>query len=110
VSREALTEAASTLRAGRTTLGHLDEGVANITRLTAPDSGPLLALTRASEELANTARALRDTAGEDSASAVHLNEMMKETTAAARALRALAETLETQPESLLHGRAGAEDH
>ncbi len=109
VSREALAEAATTLRAGRNTLTRIDEGVHNIAELTKADSGPVLALTQASQELANTARALRETVGEDSASAVHLNEMMKETTAAARALRALAETLETQPESLLHGRSGAED-
>jgi hypothetical protein len=35
--------------------------------------------------------------------------MMKETTAAARALRALAEAIETQPESLLHGRSTPEN-
>ena len=35
--------------------------------------------------------------------------MMQETTAAARALRVLAEAIETQPESLLKGRSSAED-
>jgi paraquat-inducible protein B len=108
-SRDALTEAASTLRAGRETLSHIDESAGNIAKLTRPDAGPILALTEASKELAATARALRETAGEDSSSAVNLNEMMKETTAAARALRALAEAIETQPESLLHGRSDRED-
>ncbi len=109
VSRDALTEAANTLRAGRETLTRVDEGASNVAKLTRADSPPILALTRASEELAATAKALRDTAGEDSAATVNLNTMMQETTAAARALRVLAEAIETQPESLLKGRSSAED-
>ena len=42
--------------------------------------------------------------GEDSLTATRLNAVLKETSAAARALRVLAEAIETQPESLLSGR------
>ena len=106
VTRTALEESAATLTAGRHTLAVINAGAANIAALTHADAGPVLALTRASEELATTARSLREISGEDSTTTTRLNEVLKETTAAARALRALAETIETQPESLLTGRRG----
>ena len=49
-------------------------------------------------------RSLRAMSGEDSVTTTRLNAVLKETTAAARALRVLAEAIETQPESLLSGR------
>jgi len=105
-TRLTLEESAETLRAGRETLTRIDEGARNVAALTSGDSGPLLAITRASEELAKTATALRDAAGENSSTYYQLNAMLEETTAAARALRLLAEALETQPESVLTGRGG----
>ena len=105
-TRSALDESAATLQVGRKTLASIDAGAANIAALTRADAGPVLALTRASEELAATARSLRDVSGEHSTTTTRLNEVLKETTAAARALRVLAEAIETQPESLLNGRRG----
>ena len=103
-TRGALEESTATLKAGRQTLASIDAGAANIAALTRADAGPVLALTRASEELAATARSLRAMSGEDSVTTTRLNAVLKETTAAARALRVLAEAIETQPESLLSGR------
>ena len=103
-TRGALEESTETLKAGRNTLANIDAGAANIAALTRADAGPVLALTRASEELAATARSLRAISGEDSVTTTRLNAVLKETTAAARALRVLAEAIETQPESLLSGR------
>lgn len=103
-TRGALEESTETLKAGRKTLANIDAGAANIAALTRADAGPVLALTRASEELAATARSLRAISGEDSVTTTRLNAVLKETTAAARALRVLAEAIETQPESLLSGR------
>lgn len=103
-TRTALDQSSATLQAGTRTLASIDAGAANIAALTRADAGPVLALTRASEELAATARSLREMSGEDSPATTRLNELMKETSAAARALRVLAEAIETQPESLLTGR------
>lgn len=105
-TRMTLEESAETLRAGRATLARIDEGAQNVVALTRGDSGPMLAITHASEELAKTATALREVAGENSSTHYQLNEMLEETTAAARALRLLAEALEARPESLLRGRRG----
>lgn len=107
-TRSALEESTATLRAGRRTLAHLDEGARNVAALTRADSPPLLALTRASEELANTGRAIRAAIGENSATQYQISEMLEETAAAARALRLLAEALEAHPESVLSGRRGDE--
>ena len=107
--RTALDEAAITLRSGRETLAHIDEGARNVAQLTRPDGPTLLALTQASQELARTSRALHDSMGEDSATAVQLGETLKQVTATARSLRVLAESIENQPESLLKGRAAKED-
>jgi paraquat-inducible protein B len=104
-TRSALQESAETLRAARATLTRIDESAANVAALTRPDAGPLLALTRASDELAATARTLREATGDDSSTRYRLDEMLEETAAAARALRLLAEALETNPESVLKGRA-----
>jgi paraquat-inducible protein B len=108
VTRTTLEESAATLRAGRQTLQRIDEGAANVAALTRGDSGPMRAITRASEELAETARALRAATSENSTTHYQINEMLEETTSAARALRLLAEALETQPESVLTGRGGDE--
>lgn len=105
-TRLTLEESAETLRAGRQTLARIDEGAQNVAELMRGDSGPMLAITRASEELANTAKALREAAGENSSTHYQLNEMLEETTSAARALRLLAEALETDPQSVLTGRGG----
>lgn len=105
-TRTALDESTETLKVGRHTLATIDAGAANIAALTRADAGPVLALTRASDELAATARSLRAMAGEDSTTTTRLNELLKETTAAARAMRVLAEAIETQPESLISGRRG----
>lgn len=105
-TRVTLEESAETLRAGRQTLARIDAGARNIAELTRGDSGPMLAITRASEELATTAKSLRETTGENSATHYQINEMLTETAAAARALRLLAEALEAQPESMLTGRGG----
>ena len=103
-TRSALEESTETLKAGRKTLASIDAGASNIAALTRADAGPVLALTRASEELAATARSLRAMSGEDSVTTARLNAVLKETTAAARALRVLAEAIDTQPDSLLRGR------
>jgi paraquat-inducible protein B len=108
VTRAALDESAATMRAGRATLSRIDEGAANLAALTRPDAGPLLAVTHASDELATTAKMLREAAGESSATHYHMNEMLTEMTAAARALRLLAEALESDPQSVLTGRSHEE--
>jgi len=108
VTRTALDESAATMRAGRATLSKIDEGAANLAALMRPDAGPLRAVTQAGEELAATAKTLRDAAGESSSMHFQLQEMLEETTAAARALRLLAEALEADPQSVLTGRGHEE--
>jgi paraquat-inducible protein B len=108
VTRAALDESAATMRAGRATLAHIDEGARNVAALTRPDAGPMRAVTQAGDELAATAKTLREAAGENSATHYQLNELLAETTAAARALRLLAEALESDPQSILTGRGHEE--
>ena len=108
VTRVALDESAATMQAGRATLARIDEGATNLAALTRPDAGPLRAVTQAGDELAATAKMLREAAGENSAAHYQLNEMLAETTAAARALRLLAEALESDPQSILTGRGQEE--
>jgi len=108
VTRKALEQSADTMRAGQATLARIDQGAANVAALTRADAAPVLAVTRASEELAATAKSLREAAGESSTMHDRLNEMLEETTAAARALRLLAEALETDPQSVLTGRSHEE--
>ncbi|OGQ85545.1 MAG: hypothetical protein A2512_00810 [Deltaproteobacteria bacterium RIFOXYD12_FULL_56_24] len=66
---------------------------------------PMVAsLSKTSDELARTAKALQGLAGEGSPTIEHLDTALQEISRAARALRLLAETLEQQPEAVLHGK------
>jgi len=64
----------------------------------------LQATTRAIREAEKTIESLQSTAGEDSALVHALTGALTELTAASRSIRILAETLESQPESLLRGK------
>ena len=108
-TRSVLQESSETLRTSREALAQITEGARNLTALTRPDAAPIVALTRASEELARTARALRDATGEESPANVQLTEALRQIAASARALRTLAEAIESQPESLLKGRMTKEE-
>jgi paraquat-inducible protein B len=71
---------------------------------------PMVAsLTKTSEELAKTAKALQALTGEGSPTMEHLNSALQEVSRAARALRFLAETLEQQPEAVLKGKRPIEE-
>ena len=108
-TRSVLQESAETLRTSREALAQITEGARNLTALTKPDAAPIVALTSASEELARTAKALREAMGDESPANVQLTEALKQIAASARALRTLAEAIESQPESLLKGRSPRED-
>jgi paraquat-inducible protein B len=64
----------------------------------------LEATTQAIHEAEKTMESLQSTAGEDSALVHALTRALTELTAASRSIRILAETLESQPESLLRGK------
>ena len=64
----------------------------------------LEATTRAIYEAEETIASLQSTAGEDSPLVHALTHALTELTAASRSIRILAETLESQPESLLRGK------
>jgi len=61
-------------------------------------------LTRASEELARAAGAVRNLTGQESPTVANVNAALKEIARAANALRLLAETLEQQPEAIWRGK------
>jgi paraquat-inducible protein B len=104
-TREALAESTETIRASRTTLARIDEGAANFAALARPDSPLLQSVTHAGEDMAAAARALRAAADDNSTTRLRLDELLEETASAARALRLLAEALETDPRSVLTGRS-----
>jgi paraquat-inducible protein B len=67
----------------------------------------LEATTRAIQEAEETIVGLQSTTGEDSPLVHALTGALAELTAASRAIRILAETLESQPESLLRGKSSS---
>jgi paraquat-inducible protein B len=73
----------------------------------APDAAlgqGLQSIRRAADELAKTAAALRGATGDDAALVQGLERAASDVSRAARAVRELAEQLESQPESLIRGR------
>lgn len=67
----------------------------------------LEATSRAIHEAEETIASLQSTAGEDSALVHELTSALAELAAASRSIRILAETLESQPESLLRGKGSS---
>jgi paraquat-inducible protein B len=68
-------------------------------------SGPLLEnFNRLTEELTNAAQAVHELSREDAPLVVHFDDMLQDVARAARVLRALAQTLEEQPDALFWGR------
>lgn len=72
--------------------------------LLAPGSPLHSSVLGAADELARTASALRATTGDDSASLQSVQRAMADVSRAARAVRALADQIEQQPQSLIRGR------
>ena len=66
-------------------------------------------LTRASDELAGAAKAVRSLAEAESPTVQNVNQTLKETARAAEALRKLAELLEQQPDAILRGKRKVEN-
>lgn len=67
----------------------------------------LRSLREAAEEARDGAAALRSLVGPDSRTRADLGLLLREASAAARALRGFAELLQRRPEALLRGRSGA---
>ncbi len=72
--------------------------------LLAPGSPLHSSVLGAADELARTATALRAATGDDSASLQSVQRAMADVSRAARAVRALADQIEQQPQSLIRGR------
>ena len=90
-------------------LGHLHGALANLDQITAevrPQAGPLAAkLTQAADDLDQAATAARRALGGGGAPAdASLPETLQQITAAARALRTLADDLDRHPEAVLKGK------
>jgi paraquat-inducible protein B len=77
---------------------------AEVGPLAAGLEGTLAAARQAIGEAEGTITGLQKTAGEDSALVHALTEALNELSAASRSLRTLAESLESQPESVLRGK------
>lgn len=104
-TREAVAETGAAIRASRSTMERIDEGAANFATMTRPDGALLQSVARASEDMAATARALRAATDDTSVTRQRIDALLEETASAARALRLLAEALETDPQSILTGRS-----
>ncbi len=87
-----------------TTARSLTLGSAAVTQAMAPDSALMIKLQSAAAEVANAAAALRGAAGSEDGVVRQASLAMQDLSRAARALRALADSLEQQPQSLLRGR------
>ena len=68
----------------------------------------LEALTQAMDGFTAVAHSTQALVGRDSPAVNELRRLLREATAAMRSLRALADTLERNPESLLRGRSGGQ--
>ncbi|THD79316.1 MAG: MCE family protein [Phenylobacterium sp.] len=91
-------------------LGHLHAALANLDQITAdvrPQAGPLAAkLAQAADDLDQAAAAARRALGGGGAAAdASLPDTLQQITAAARALRTLADDLDRHPEAVLKGKA-----
>jgi paraquat-inducible protein B len=90
-------------------LGHLHATLANLDQITAdvrPQAGPLAAkLTQAAGDLDQAAAAAKRALGDGGGAAdASLPETLQQITAAARALRTLADDLDRHPEAVLKGK------
>jgi paraquat-inducible protein B len=90
-------------------LGHLHAALANLDQITAdvrPQAGPLAAkLAQAADDLDQAATAARRALGGGGAAAdASLPDTLQQITAAARALRTLADDLDRHPEAVLKGK------
>jgi ABC-type transporter Mla subunit MlaD len=90
-------------------LGHLHAALANLDQITAdvrPQAGPLAAkLVQAADNLDQAAAAAKRALGGDGAAAdASLPDTLQQVTAAARALRTLADDLDRHPEAVLKGK------
>lgn len=104
VGRSAGQVAASTQQAASSVATQLNAQVAGVAAATQPT---LQALRQAADELALTAQALREVAGQDSTLRQNAERALQDTARAARSLRELSDTLERHPDALLRGRAAA---
>ncbi|OGQ95149.1 MAG: hypothetical protein A2521_00375 [Deltaproteobacteria bacterium RIFOXYD12_FULL_57_12] len=101
-----VTSAADRVRGAATGVSTAADRVAG---LMDPKSPLFRNMTRAGEELAGAAQAVRDLSGEGSPTVQRLDAVLQEISRAARALRLLAETLEQQPEAMVRGKRGLEE-
>jgi paraquat-inducible protein B len=85
-------------------LASLKNAADQVSALTDPSSPLFKNLTRASEELAGAALAVKKLSSEGSPTAIGLYEMLQEVAYAAHAIRILAETLEQHPQSIFWGK------
>lgn len=99
-----LTEMRKALKAAQAALAKVETAADHVANLAGPDSKVVSNMTRASDELANAATALRSLTEQESPTVRNVNAALKEIARAADALRQLAELLEKQPDAIYRGR------
>lgn len=102
--RDNLAEMNKALRAAQAALARLDTAADRFGDLARADSPLVAGMTRASDELAGAATAVRKLAEHESPTVGNVNAALKEIARAADALRQLAETLEQQPDAIWRGK------
>ena len=85
----------------------LNETLEDIQKLTRDVDQTVVSLASSAEDTLAAARNAMKIGDPNSPAAVNLNNALKELSAAARSIRALAEYLERHPEALVHGKGGS---
>ena len=99
-----LDDARKALVAAQSALARMETAADRVAAVSAADSQMVQNLTRASDELAKAAVAVRHLTEQESPTMVHVNTALKEIARAADALRLLAVTLEDQPDAIYRGK------
>lgn len=105
-TRGALVE--QTLPDVRTASRRAAEAAAQLQSLAAEAPAALTELRQASAEIGRAARVLQEAVAEDGGVRQNAERALQDVSRAARAVRALAEQLEQQPDALIRGRAAAD--
>lgn len=105
-TRGALVE--QTLPDVRTASRRAAEAAAQLQSLAAEAPAALTELRQASAEIGRVARVLQEAVAEDGGVRQNAERALQDVSRAARAVRALAEQLEQQPDALIRGRAAAD--
>jgi len=108
-AKDRLTELRQAIEAVRDSMARVGTAADRVEEWAAEDSQIYRSITNAGNELAAAAETLQQLVEDQSPAVQRFNAALVEISRASRAVRLLAETLEKEPEALLHGKSDREE-